>query len=204
MTINAVNKGEVLIPIARQAISESLGHDYEIDFSLEVHSDWLHEHGACFVTLTQTQGLHGEQLRGCIGSLEAHRKLLDDVISNARAAAFRDPRFVPLTRDELANTNIEISLLSAMQDMEFDCETDALQQIRPGIDGIVFESRHYRSTFLPQVWEQLPTVNEFMQHLKRKAGLPSDYWSDDVTLQRYTVSKWKEQELAKHLLDKVS
>ena len=135
-------------------------------------------------------------LRGCIGTLEAHRKLLDDVRHNAHAAAFRDTRFSPLTEAELDVTDIEISLLSPMQAMRFESEKHALEQMRPGIDGIVLEYRHYRSTFLPQVWEQLPRAEEFIAHLKHKAGLPVDFWADDVQLQRYTVSKWKERELA--------
>lgn len=184
-------KGKVLLPVARAAIAEHFGHSPASGDDSTDDAAWLHEHGACFVTLMQY-----DNLRGCIGSLEAHRKLLDDVRSNAHAAAFRDTRFSPLTEAELDVTDIEISLLSAMQAMSFESEQHALEQIRPGIDGIVFEYRHYRSTFLPQVWQQLPRADEFIAHLKHKAGLPVDFWADDVRLQRYTVSKWKERDLA--------
>ncbi|MDO9197247.1 AmmeMemoRadiSam system protein A [Rhodoferax sp.] len=177
------NPGQTLLPIARASISVALGR------TIEVAEDavWLQELGACFVTLTQ-QG----QLRGCIGTLEARRSLLTDVKANALAAAFRDPRFSPLTLQELDVTEIEVSLLSPMQAMSFDSETHALAQLRPGIDGVVLEFERYRSTFLPQVWEQLPTAPEFIAQLKHKAGLPPDFWAENMRLHRYTVSKWTE------------
>jgi len=150
---------------------------------------WLQEPGACFVTLTQ-QG----QLRGCIGSLQAYRTLLADLKANAVAAALQDTRFEPLTLAELGATHIEVSLLSALQHLHFDSEAQALAQLRPGVDGVVLEYERYRSTFLPQVWEQLPDVHRFMAHLKQKAGLPPEFWAKGVQLQRYTVSKYKEVE----------
>ena len=175
--------GQLLLPIARAAISTALGQPKDADST----AAWLHEPGACFVTLTQ----HG-QLRGCIGSLSARRALLEDVQSNAVAAALQDSRFAPLKLAELAHTTIEVSLLSPLQPMPFASEAQALAQLRPGIDGVVFECQRWRSTFLPQVWEQLPEPAEFMTHLKHKAGLPSHYWSDDVRLSRYTVTHWNE------------
>jgi hypothetical protein len=155
---------------------------------------WLQQQGACFVTLTKNQ-----QLRGCIGTLEAYRPLLVDVKSNAYAAAFRDPRFSPLTAEELPHTSIEISLLSPMQAMEFSSEKDALAQLKPNIDGVVFEYGHYRSTFLPQVWEQLPDAAVFMARLKHKAGLKPEFWDKEVKLYRYTVDKWKEKDATKEV-----
>lgn len=186
MTDNtADNKGKILLPIARASISDALGRP------LKAAEDaiWLRDKAACFVTLTQN-----DELRGCIGTLEAHRSLLEDVKQNALAAAFKDPRFKPLSREELDITEIEISLLSAMQPLDFSSEQEALAQLRPGVDGVVFEFGHYRSTFLPQVWEQLPTSKEFMAHLKHKAGLQPEFWADQVKLLRYTVNKWKERD----------
>lgn len=176
-------QGKILLPIARAAIAREL----DIQHAAEKDAAWLQELGACFVTLMQ----YG-QLRGCIGSLEPHRALLHDVEANARAAAFCDPRFEPLSALEFDETDIEISLLSPMRPMQFSDEADALAQLRPGIDGIVFEYGSYRSTFLPQVWEQLPTPTEFIAHLKVKARLPANFWASDVRLYRYTVSKFKE------------
>lgn len=176
--------GAILLPIARAAISTALGR------TLEAAEDavWLQELGACFVTLTQQ-----EQLRGCIGTLEARCSLLTDLKSNAVAAALHDPRFLPLAVTELEHTEIEVSLLSPMQAMRFDSEADALSQLQPGVDGVVFEFERYRSTFLPQVWEQLPTATEFIAHLKHKAGLSPDFWAKGVRLHRYGVRKWKER-----------
>ena len=179
-------RGSVLLPIARASISSALGR---VQQAAE-QAVWLQEKGACFVTLTQ-QG----ELRGCIGTLEAHRTLLQDVKANAHAAAFRDPRFAPLAATELDQTEVEISLLSAMQPLQFSGERDALTQLKPGVHGVVFEFGRHRSTFLPQVWEQLPNVVEFMAHLKYKAGLPPDFWAEEVRLSCYTASKWKESEL---------
>jgi uncharacterized protein len=183
----STNAGHTLLPIARASIARTLGRS----LAASETAPWLLDPGACFVTLTQ-QG----ELRGCIGSLEARRPLLVDVKANAVAAAFRDPRFSPLVVNELEHTEIEISLLSPMQALTFAGEAEALAQLRPGVDGVVFEFGARRSTFLPQVWEQLPDTQEFMAHLKRKAGLPASFWAAEVRLQRYTVSKWKESDLA--------
>jgi len=176
-------QGKILLPIARAAISRVL----DVPHTADETAPWLAEHGACFVTLTQ----NGE-LRGCIGTLQAHRPLLADVKSNAVSAAIHDPRFMPLSIEELDITTVEISLLSPTTAMNVRDEADALAQIRPNVDGIVFEYGHYRSTFLPQVWEQLPQPRQFMAHLRRKAGLPEDFWEEGVKLSRYTVTKWKE------------
>lgn len=179
-------RGKVLLPIARAAIANEL----KMPASADESAPWLEELGACFVTLTQS----GE-LRGCIGTLHAHRSLLADVKSNAVSAAFRDPRFEPLLANELGVTDIEISELSPPQTMEIRNEEDALTQLRPGVDGVIFEFGHrYRSTFLPQVWEQLPNAQQFMAQLKRKAGLSGDFWAEGVRLSRYTVTKWREQD----------
>jgi hypothetical protein len=179
--------GASLLRLARASISSALGH--RVDTTEDTAE--LHAPGACFVTLTQ----HG-QLRGCIGSLQARRSLLADVQANAVAAALQDTRFVPLSLAELEQTDIEVSVLSPMQPMQFANEADALAQLRPGVDGVVFEFGHHRSTFLPQVWEQLPQARDFMAQLKRKAGLPADFWDVGVRLQRYTVQPWHETRAA--------
>ncbi len=176
-------RGDVLLPLARAAIASALGTPCQAPED----APWLAEPGACFVTLTQRG-----QLRGCIGSLEARRSLLADLKSNAVAAALQDPRFAPLTLPELDATAVEVSLLSPLQDMCFQSEADALAKLRPGVDGVVFSAGRYRSTFLPQVWEQLPNAEEFMAQLKRKAGLSADFWDTSVRLQRYSVAKWQE------------
>lgn len=175
--------GTSLLRLARASIATALGRRMDADDD----APGLQAPGACFVTLTQAG-----QLRGCIGSLQARRSLRADVQANAVAAALHDTRFAPLTLAELDHTDIEVSVLSPMQAMHFASETDALAQLRPGVDGVVFEFGPHRSTFLPQVWAQLPDPRDFMAHLKRKAGLPADFWHADVRLKRYTVHPWHE------------
>ncbi len=176
-------KGETLLQLARAEIAGRFGEAAP----RPTEKAWLHEPGATFVTLTRA----GE-LRGCIGTLEAHRPLGTDVRENAMAAAFRDPRFMPLSREEFPGVRVEVSLLSPMQPIEAADERSMLATLRPHIDGAVLEYGQHRGTFLPQVWEQLPEPAEFLAHLKRKAGLPMDFWADGIRLARYTVSKWKE------------
>jgi len=175
--------GTTLLTLARNAIA---GH-FGLEQNPTVDAPELQKPGATFVTLTQ----HGK-LRGCIGSLEAWRPLAQDVRENALAAAFRDPRFNALRADELPTTRVEVSLLTPAEPISFTSEADALAQLRPNVDGVIFTAGHRRSTFLPQVWEQLPDPAVFMAHLKQKAGLPASYWGPDVGLERYTVRKWKE------------
>ncbi|WP_018509499.1 AmmeMemoRadiSam system protein B [Thiobacillus thioparus] len=177
-------KGSFLLKLARAGIAKQFWEDVP-EPSVK---PWMAEPGASFVTLTR-QG----DLRGCIGTLEAHRPLGIDVRENALAAAFRDPRFMPLSRAEFDDIRVEVSVLSPTEALTVANEEHALETLRPHIDGVVFEYRHYRSTFLPQVWEQLPEPAEFLAHLKRKAGLPVDFWAEQVRLSRYTVSKWKER-----------
>ena len=177
--------GKLLIAIARAFISSQFG----LHFTVRDAAPFLQRPGATFVTLK-----HNGQLRGCIGSLGVHRSLIEDVRANARAAAFQDPRFKPLRFEELSSVRIEVSLLSALQPMTLRDESDALAQLRPGIDGIVLEYGGNRGTFLPQVWENLPDRRSFLTELKRKAGLAPDFWADGLHLSRYTVAKWAEPE----------
>jgi AmmeMemoRadiSam system protein A len=179
--------GKLLISIARASIAAQFG----LHFSVRESETWLHRPAASFVTL-KTRG----ELRGCIGSLAAHRALVDDVRANARAAAFQDPRFRPLGFQELAMIRVEVSVLSALEPMTFKDQADALDRIRPGVDGLVLEFGGHRGTFLPQVWDSLPQPATFLAELKRKAGLPADFWDPGVRLSRYTVAKWSEPDTA--------
>jgi len=175
--------GSALLARARNAIGSQFG---EAALPEPAHPA-LAQPGATFVTLMQDGGL-----RGCIGSLEAWRPLDTDVRENARAAAFRDPRFNPLRHADFARTRVEISLLTPAVELHFTDEADALRQLRPTIDGVIFECHGRRGTFLPQVWEGLPEPRQFFAHLKQKAGFAADFWSPDVKLYRYEVHKWKE------------
>lgn len=175
--------GSVVVAIARTAISRTLG----VPSGTDETAPWLWRPGASFVTL-RCEG----ELRGCIGTLEARRTLLEDVKANAVAAALCDARFPPLQRGEWPATRLEVSILSPLEPIQFDDEAGALARLRPGVDGMAFQSGAYRSTFRPKVWESLPEPREFMAHLKRKARLPADFWSDEVELLRYTVEEFRE------------
>ncbi len=177
--------GRLLTGLARDAIASELG----IDPPCPVHraDRRLAEHGASFVTLTM-----GGKLRGCIGSLAARRPLGVDVEENASAAAFEDPRFDPLDKEEFALVRIEVSVLDPARPMEFEDEADALRRLVPGQDGLILAFGQRRATFLPQVWEQLPDPADFLRHLKLKAGLPADFWNRGISLSRYSVRKWSE------------
>jgi AmmeMemoRadiSam system protein A len=177
--------GEALLRIARDAIAAR----FDVAPRGTPENPALDDRGASFVTLTRA----GE-LRGCIGTLEAYRPLREDVYENALAAAFRDSRFNPLTREELPRTRVEVSLLTPPEPFPFRDEADALARLRPGVDGVVLTFEFHRATFLPQVWESLPDPHRFLAELKRKAGLPADFWDDRLNLSRYGVTKWKEAE----------
>jgi len=184
-TLYEKEHGETLLKIARASIGRALGIDaLRMPISDE---PWLKELRATFVTLTQN-----EELRGCVGALEAHRPLAEDVAANARAAAFQDTRFAPLAREEFARTDIEVSLLSEPVAVAFENHGDLIAQLRPGTDGIILEYGERRATFLPQVWESLSDPEQFIGHLKHKAGIPQGLDTVRCRVQRYTVLKWRE------------
>ena len=152
---------------------------------------WAEEPGASFVTLRRDG-----DLRGCIGTLIAHQSLAADVRNNALAAAFEDPRFPPLSVSELAEVEIEVSILSKPEPMAFSSKDEALAALRPGVDGVVLHAHSRRATFLPQVWDELGDPEQFIGHLMRKAGLPADFWDESVRMERYTVTAFEESGLS--------
>ena len=176
--------GARLIAIARNSIEAAL----EVAKLAPLPDEqWLKLARATFITLTQ-EG----RLRGCIGSLEAHRPLGQDARKNALAAAFSDPRFPPLTRDELSRTRVEVSLLSTPKLLAFADHADLIAQLHPGEDGLILECGGKRGTFLPQVWESIPDAEQFIAQLKLKAGLPANTSTAKCQVKRYRVLKWKE------------
>lgn len=179
-------QGAELVTIARERVESGL----EGRTAPEREGDWLREPGATFVTLTMLG-----DLRGCIGSLEATRPLIEDVRANAWAAAMRDPRFSPVRIEELAEIVFEVSLLSPNEQIRVTDEAELLDRLRPGIDGLVIRDGARGATFLPQVWETLPRPEEFLAHLKQKAGLGRDHWSESFEVYRYTVEKFSESDL---------
>ena len=177
--------GRVLLDIARSAIGEGLG----LDARPPGDHPALHSNAATFVTLKQLG-----DLRGCIGSLEARRPLGVDVRENAIAAAFRDPRFPSLTAREFDTTSIEVSVLTSDERVAAHSEEELIATLRPGVDGVIVQHGANRATFLPQVWETIADPQAFLRALKRKAGLPEDFWSPALNVSRYTVTKWAETE----------
>lgn len=143
----------------------------------------------CFVTLTKN-----DQLRGCVGYIEGVEPLYTAVIENACNAGLYDSRFTPVCTEELKDICIEISVLTPPVPVVFNNEKELLQQLVPGEDGIVLEKGYRKSTFLPQVWEQIPDKTAFLGHLSLKAGLPSDGWKT-ATIKRYAAIHFKEENL---------
>ncbi len=142
------------------------------------------QYGASFVTL-ELDGI----LRGCIGSIIAHKPLIKDLIHNAHAAAFSDPRFPALTLNEYNRITIGVSLLSKPERIEFETEEELLENLRPGVDGLIIRDGNYQAVFLPDVWEQLPDKQEFLEQLKLKAGLPKNYFSESFEAFKFNTTK---------------
>jgi AmmeMemoRadiSam system protein A len=176
---------QLLLQLARESIEYGLQHQHEIALSTDEHPPQLQEQRATFVTLHLNH-----QLRGCIGTLEAYQPLVLDVAHNAYAAAFNDPRFMPVTQNEANNLEIHISILNPAEELRFSSEQELIDQIRPAVDGLIMQDGGRKGTFLPSVWEQLAEPKEFVCHLKRKAGLPVDYWSDTLRVWRYTTTSF--------------
>ena len=180
--------GIVLLTIARSGIADKLGLPTRPGMT---HAA-LTQPGATFVTLKRA----GE-LRGCIGSVRPVRPLGVDVRANAVAAAFSDPRFPPLAVFEFENVEVEVSLLTADEPIDVVDEDALLARLRPGLDGVILQFGGRRATFLPQVWEALPDPREFLAALKLKAGLPVEFWSPQMNVSRYGVTKWVESEFSR-------
>ncbi|WP_353661763.1 AmmeMemoRadiSam system protein A [Hydrogenimonas sp. SS33] len=180
--------GELLLQIARQSIASAFGLAPEVDKeALVARNPELAKEQATFVTLT-IQG----QLRGCIGSIIPHRRLIDDLVANARAAAFEDPRFSPLTKEEFEKVDIEVSLLTVPQQLPYSDVDDLRRKIRPGVDGVILQLDGRQATFLPQVWEELNDFDLFFAHLCVKAGLPQNCLAYHPVIFTYQVEKFKE------------
>ncbi len=177
-------RGQVLLLIARSGIAEHFGAP---PMPRPEHQ-WLDERRAVFVTLTE----RGE-LRGCVGQLEPRFTLYEAVREAAHAAAFRDTRFLPLSETELQGIHIEISVLSPLEELEVHSEQEALQKLRPGVDGVVLSWGMRTGVFIPEMWKKLPDPGEFLFHLKRKAGLPTDRWLPGTHVERFTAEVVEER-----------
>jgi uncharacterized protein len=166
-----LDEQNTLLRMARKAINHALRREKLPPVQMTSLTPNLRQQGASFITLT----IHG-QLRGCIGALEAYQPLFEDVREHAVAAAFEDPRFPPLTEDELSRTQIEVSRLTRPILLQYKDADDLLSKLRPHIDGVIAKDGLRRATFLPQVWEKIPDPSEFMDNLCYKMGVNHRHW----------------------------
>ena len=176
--------GTVLLDLAAASIRHGVGAGRALGVAPAEFSDDLWRPGASFVTLH----LDG-RLRGCTGSAVACQPLARDVAENAYASAFTDPRFDPVAAPEVDRLDTEISLLTAPEPMRFTSESDLLAQLVPGRDGLILEAGGQRGLFLPQVWDTVPDAADFLAHLKIKAGLKENFWSESVRVRRFYAHK---------------
>jgi len=179
--------GDVLLDIARRSIEHGLVYRESLPVRRDELPHELAEPAATFTTLR----MEGE-LRGCCGTLDAAFPLAVDVARSSFRAAFRDPRFDPVTAGELGIIRLEVSVLSPPQALPVADEADLLDQLVPGTDGLVIDADGHRATFLPKVWEMLPDPHSFLAALKDKCGLPADYWSDALRFERYYTTTFSE------------
>lgn len=181
MLLNEKNRRS-LLDLAYRSIESGLKTGHPLNINLREYSEELSQQRATFVTLEKDQ-----QLRGCIGMLEAVLPLAEDISENAFSAAFKDPRFPPVEKNELKDLDISLSILSPSKPIHFTSEEDLISQIRPNVDGLILQCESRKGTFLPSVWKSIPTAEHFLQHLKQKAGLAKNFWSDQIIVHRYTT-----------------
>lgn len=180
--------GKHLLGVARKTIHQALFDQKEDKQTEEVLNPVFTEPRGTFATLT----INGN-LRGCIGHIIPQESLIEGIRINAINAAFRDPRFAPLTREEWENVKIEISILTYPKPLSFSDADDLLEKLRPGTDGVIIKKGICEATFLPQVWDQLPEKEHFLTHLCLKAGLKSDEWrKGDIKVSTYQVQAFEE------------
>jgi len=182
-------QGQILVKLARQTIEERLDkRSIKVDPDSMRDSVFKEKRGT-FVTLTINK-----QLRGCIGNLDSTNSIVDGIERNAINAAFRDPRFPALKADELDRVDIEVSILTEPQPLEYRDSNDLLSKLRVNVDGVILRKGSASATFLPQVWEQLSQPEAFLSHLCTKAGLRADTWKKGkLEILTYQVQYFEEE-----------
>lgn len=183
-----------LLRLARDSVARATRGEPLPPLDLDSFSPALRQIGTCFVTLNK----HGE-LRGCIGGLEADKPLSLDVQEHAAQTALYDYRFPPVSPEEVDEIEIEISVLTAPEPLEYEHPTDLLARLRPGVDGVILSQGLRRATFLPQVWERVPDPAQFLSMLCAKMGAPEDEWlKGGLAVQTYQVEKFEEADFPAH------
>jgi AmmeMemoRadiSam system protein A len=173
-----------LLAIARASLAHGLSHGCALPVDPAAESPALRVPGASFVTLRTA----GQDLRGCVGTLEPMHALAVDVAENAYRAGFHDPRFEPLGVEEARRIELHVSLLHPPERLKARSEAELVAQLRPGRDGLVLRLGARRATFLPEVWQVLPSPTEFVRALQRKAGLAPGFWSEGLEAFRYAAT----------------
>ena len=164
---------QILLHLAREAMENGLRGKKLPALDMNSLTPHLREDGASFVTLTID-----DELRGCIGALEAYQPLAEDVREHAIAAALEDPRFPPVDKSELSRIQLEVSRLTAPHLLEYSSAEDLLVKLNPHVDGVILKDSYRRATFLPQVWKQIPNTADFLDHLCSKMGARKNLWRD--------------------------
>ena len=181
-------EGKYLLEVARKTIERELFKDKAVAHGDEFYSPKFSEKRGTFVTITIN-----DNLRGCIGHIIPQETLLEGIKENAINAAFKDPRFNPLSKGEWEDIKIEISILTDPAILKYSDADDLLKKIRPDVDGVIIKKGYYQATFLPQVWEQLPDKKEFFTHLCLKAGMDGDEWKNGkLEVYTYQVQAFEE------------
>ncbi len=181
---------EILFQVASDSIRYGLDHDCPLPINPLDYPDRFGDPQATFVTLHRDN-----ELRGCIGTLEPRDPLVTSIAVNAFQAAFRDPRFTPVQYSELDRISLDISVLSKPEALAFRNQEDLLGLLQPGRDGLILEEKALRGTFLPSVWKSIDDPLQFLQQLKRKTGLSTEYWSDTIRIYRYTTETFSQSGL---------
>ncbi|MCP4671287.1 MAG: AmmeMemoRadiSam system protein A [Desulfobacula sp.] len=183
------NDGSLLLKLARQSILQRFKKENQIESLKDKVSSWiLKENRGTFVTLHKNS-----ELRGCIGNIDPVKDIFTGIHDNARHAAFSDTRFTPLSFEELDDTDIEISILTQPETIDYNDYHDLITKLKPGIDGVIIQKGYKNATFLPQVWEQLKKPEMFLTHLCTKAGLMPDEWqTGDLEVLVYQVQLFEE------------
>jgi AmmeMemoRadiSam system protein A len=181
-------EGKYLLEVARKTIERELFKDKDVAGGDEFYSPKFSEKRGTFITITIN-----DNLRGCIGHIIPQETLLEGIKENAINAAFRDPRFPPLSKNEWEDIKVEISILTEPNILKYADADDLLKKIRPNVDGVIIKKGYYQATFLPQVWEQLPDKKEFFTHLCLKAGMNGDEWKKgEMEVYTYQVQAFEE------------
>jgi AmmeMemoRadiSam system protein A len=182
-------EGKHLVETARKTIQKALFNPKDKSEPDSASSPKFQERRGTFVTLTVNGAL-----RGCIGHIIAQESLIEGVRVNAMNAAFRDPRFRPLSQNEFEKIKVEVSILTEPKPLAYTDANDLLSKLRPGTDGLIIRKGYHQATFLPQVWEQLPNKKDFLTHLCLKAGLAGDAWAyDKLDVHTYQVQAFEEE-----------